>query len=69
MPAQLIDGIALSQKLRSEIATRAALTAKGKQPGLAVILVGDDPASGVCAQQGQGLRRRGFTRAGKIWPT
>ena len=48
MPAQLIDGIALSQKLRSEIATRAAaLTAKGTQPGLAVILVGEDPASQV----------------------
>src|SRR5476651_1817816 len=46
MPAQLIDGIALSQKLRAEIAARAAaLTAQGKQPGLAVILVGDDPAS------------------------
>jgi methylenetetrahydrofolate dehydrogenase (NADP+)/methenyltetrahydrofolate cyclohydrolase len=48
MPAQLIDGIALSQKLRTEIAARAAaLTAKGKQPGLAVIIVGDDPASHV----------------------
>jgi methylenetetrahydrofolate dehydrogenase (NADP+)/methenyltetrahydrofolate cyclohydrolase len=48
MPAQLIDGIALSQKLRAEIASRAAaLTARGKQPGLAVILVGEDPASQV----------------------
>lgn len=48
MSAQLIDGVALSQKLRAEIASRAAaLTAKGNQPGLAVILVGDDPASHV----------------------
>jgi methylenetetrahydrofolate dehydrogenase (NADP+)/methenyltetrahydrofolate cyclohydrolase len=48
MPAQLIDGIALSQKLRAEISSRAAaLSAKGKQPGLAVILVGEDPASQV----------------------
>ncbi|XLZ70027.1 bifunctional methylenetetrahydrofolate dehydrogenase/methenyltetrahydrofolate cyclohydrolase FolD [Massilia sp. SR12] len=48
MSAQLIDGVALSQKLRAEIASRAAaLTTKGKQPGLAVILVGDDPASHV----------------------
>lgn len=48
MSAQLIDGVALSQKLRAEIASRAAaLTAQGKQPGLAVILVGDDPASHV----------------------
>jgi methylenetetrahydrofolate dehydrogenase (NADP+)/methenyltetrahydrofolate cyclohydrolase len=48
MPAQLIDGVKLSQQLRSEIAQRAAtLTAQGKQPGLAVILVGEDPASQV----------------------
>ena len=48
MSAQLIDGVALSQKLRAEIASRAAaLTAQGKQPGLAVILVGEDPASHV----------------------
>lgn len=48
MPAKLIDGNLLSQQLRAEIATRAsALTALGKQPGLAVILVGDDPASQV----------------------
>ena len=48
MTAQLIDGVALSHQLRSEIATRAAaLTARGHQPGLAVILVGEDPASQV----------------------
>jgi len=48
MPAQLIDGILLSQQLRGDIASRAsALTAQGKQPGLAVILVGEDPASQV----------------------
>lgn len=48
MPAQLIDGVKLSQQLRAEIAQRAAaLTAQGKQPGLAVIIVGEDPASQV----------------------
>ncbi|MGZ3236124.1 MAG: bifunctional methylenetetrahydrofolate dehydrogenase/methenyltetrahydrofolate cyclohydrolase FolD [Burkholderiaceae bacterium] len=48
MTAQLIDGTLLSQKLRAEIAQRAAtLTKKGNQPGLAVILVGEDPASQV----------------------
>ena len=48
MPAQLIDGIALSQQLRAEIAQRAnALSANGKQPGLAVILVGEDAGSQV----------------------
>jgi len=48
MPAQLIDGNALAKKIRAEVAQRAAaLTAQGHQPGLAVILVGDDPASQV----------------------
>ena len=48
MPAQLLDGNLLSKKLRAEIATRSAiLTAKGVRPGLAVIVVGDDPASQV----------------------
>jgi methylenetetrahydrofolate dehydrogenase (NADP+)/methenyltetrahydrofolate cyclohydrolase len=48
MTAQLIDGNALAKKIRAEVAERAAaLTAKGEQPGLAVILVGDDPASQV----------------------
>ncbi|RVU46063.1 bifunctional methylenetetrahydrofolate dehydrogenase/methenyltetrahydrofolate cyclohydrolase FolD [Rubrivivax rivuli] len=48
MTAQILDGTALSQTLRAEVATRAAaLTARGRQPGLAVILVGDDPASAV----------------------
>ena len=45
---QLIDGIALSTRLRAEVATRAqALTTAGATPGLAVILVGNDPASAV----------------------
>ncbi|MEG1454724.1 MAG: bifunctional methylenetetrahydrofolate dehydrogenase/methenyltetrahydrofolate cyclohydrolase FolD [Comamonas sp.] len=48
MPAQLIDGVLLSKQLREDIAARATkLTAAGKQPGLAVILVGEDPASQV----------------------
>ena len=48
MTAQLIDGNALSKQLRGEVATRAAaLTAQGLKPGLAVVLVGDNPASQV----------------------
>jgi len=48
MTAQLIDGNALSKQLRGEVAQRAAaLTAQGVQPGLAVVLVGDNPASQV----------------------
>jgi methylenetetrahydrofolate dehydrogenase (NADP+)/methenyltetrahydrofolate cyclohydrolase len=48
MSAQLIDGVALSKQVRSEVAQRAAaLTARGLKPGLAVILVGENPASQV----------------------
>jgi methylenetetrahydrofolate dehydrogenase (NADP+) / methenyltetrahydrofolate cyclohydrolase len=48
MTAQLIDGSALAKRLRGDITNRvAALTALGRQPGLAVILVGDDAASSV----------------------
>lgn len=48
MTAQLIDGNALSKQIRAEVAQRAAaLTAKGIKPGLAVVLVGDNPASAV----------------------
>ncbi|MDE2402804.1 MAG: bifunctional methylenetetrahydrofolate dehydrogenase/methenyltetrahydrofolate cyclohydrolase FolD [Burkholderiales bacterium] len=48
MTAQLIDGNALSKQLRAEVAIRAAkLTEQGITPGLAVILVGENPASQV----------------------
>ena len=48
MTAQLIDGVALSKKLRTDVAARAAaLRARGVVPGLAVVLVGDNPASQV----------------------
>ncbi len=48
MTAQLIDGNALSKQLRSGVAQRAAaLRARGITPGLAVVLVGDNPASQV----------------------
>ena len=48
MTARIIDGAALSQRIREEVAQRvAALAAKGTRPGLAVVLVGEDPASQV----------------------
>ncbi|MGQ3165460.1 MAG: bifunctional methylenetetrahydrofolate dehydrogenase/methenyltetrahydrofolate cyclohydrolase FolD [Hydrogenophaga sp.] len=48
MTAQLIDGNALSRQLRADVSARVtALKAKGITPGLAVILVGDNPASQV----------------------
>jgi methylenetetrahydrofolate dehydrogenase (NADP+) / methenyltetrahydrofolate cyclohydrolase len=48
MTARLIDGVALSRHLRAGLGARAAtLAAAGHRPGLAVLLVGDDPASAV----------------------
>jgi methylenetetrahydrofolate dehydrogenase (NADP+)/methenyltetrahydrofolate cyclohydrolase len=46
MPAKIIDGKALAQRIRGTIATNTArLTGAGTTPGLAVVLVGADPAS------------------------
>lgn len=46
--AQIIDGKTIAAALRGEIKREVeALKASGKNPGLAVILVGDDPASHV----------------------
>ena len=48
MPAELIDGRAIAKKVRADVAERAKkLIARGVIPGLAVVLVGDDPASAV----------------------
>ncbi len=48
MTARLIDGNALSKTIRADVAQRvAALVQRGMQPGLAVVLVGENPASQV----------------------
>jgi methylenetetrahydrofolate dehydrogenase (NADP+)/methenyltetrahydrofolate cyclohydrolase len=48
LPAELIDGRAIAKKVLAEVAERARkLIARGVRPGLAVVLVGDDPASAV----------------------
>jgi methylenetetrahydrofolate dehydrogenase (NADP+)/methenyltetrahydrofolate cyclohydrolase len=48
MTAQLIDGNALAARTRADVSRRVqALKARGITPGLAVILVGEDPASQV----------------------
>ena len=48
MTAQIIDGNALSRQLRYGVSQRAAaVRARGITPGLAVVLVGDNPASQV----------------------
>lgn len=45
MSAALIDGAAIARQVRAEVADKAR--SLGLKPGLAVILVGDDPASAV----------------------
>jgi methylenetetrahydrofolate dehydrogenase (NADP+)/methenyltetrahydrofolate cyclohydrolase len=46
MPAQLIDGKVVAASITNALKSRiAALKAKGITPGLAAVLVGDDPAS------------------------
>jgi methylenetetrahydrofolate dehydrogenase (NADP+)/methenyltetrahydrofolate cyclohydrolase len=48
MTARVIDGVKLAATIREDVARRAAaLTAAGTKPGLAVILIGHDPASQV----------------------
>ena len=48
MTGRIIVGVALAGKIREEVAARtAALVAVGTKPGLAVVLVGSDPASQV----------------------
>jgi len=44
----VIDGRAIAKKVRADVAERAKVLAeRGVRPGLAVVLVGDDPASAV----------------------
>ncbi len=48
MPAELIDGAAIARRIRQDVKQEAAeLMRRGVRPGLAVVLVGDDPASAV----------------------
>ena len=48
MPAEIIDGVAIARAIRAEVAEKSReLISRGTRPGLAVVLVGDDPASKV----------------------
>ncbi|TMK35168.1 MAG: bifunctional 5,10-methylenetetrahydrofolate dehydrogenase/5,10-methenyltetrahydrofolate cyclohydrolase [Actinobacteria bacterium] len=52
MTARILDGKATSAQVRSEVAERVrALSDKGIIPGLAAVLVGDDPASRIYVGQ------------------
>jgi methylenetetrahydrofolate dehydrogenase (NADP+)/methenyltetrahydrofolate cyclohydrolase len=48
MSARLLDGTAIAQAIRAEVAQQVArLATAGQKPGLAAVLVGEDPASAV----------------------
>jgi methylenetetrahydrofolate dehydrogenase (NADP+) / methenyltetrahydrofolate cyclohydrolase len=48
MTARVLDGTAIARTIRAEVATQVAqLAAEGHTPGLAAVLVGEDPASAV----------------------
>jgi len=48
MTARVLDGTAIAQTIRTEVAAQVAkLSAQGQKPGLAAVLVGEDPASTV----------------------
>ena len=63
MTATIIDGKARAAALRGEVAAGVAAfrQATGRAPGLAVVLVGDDPASGVYVRnKGRATREAGM---------
>ena len=62
MTAQILDGKLMSEKLRENISHRVELLKeKGLIPGLAVILVGNDPASEIYVRnKGNGCRETGM---------
>jgi methylenetetrahydrofolate dehydrogenase (NADP+) / methenyltetrahydrofolate cyclohydrolase len=48
MSARILDGVAIGKAIREEVATEVSrLHAQGRKPGLAAVLVGEDPASAV----------------------
>jgi methylenetetrahydrofolate dehydrogenase (NADP+)/methenyltetrahydrofolate cyclohydrolase len=62
LPAEIIDGAAVANKVRADVAVAAAALAKrGIVPGLTVVLVGEDPASAVyVAQKEKACREAGM---------
>lgn len=66
MTAQIIDGESIGAEIRADVARRVeALKARGVHPGLAAILVGDDPGS----IQYVGMKRADCAEAGIVSET
>jgi methylenetetrahydrofolate dehydrogenase (NADP+)/methenyltetrahydrofolate cyclohydrolase len=75
MTAHIIDGKALADELRQTFKARVdALAARGQRPGLAVVLVGEDPASQVYVRnkvnacQAIGMHSEKITYAAAVAP-
>ncbi|MCA9668829.1 MAG: bifunctional methylenetetrahydrofolate dehydrogenase/methenyltetrahydrofolate cyclohydrolase FolD [Myxococcales bacterium] len=70
MSARIIDGKALAKKVRRELKARVETFAEThRPPGLAVVLVGDDPASAVYVRnKTRGCRRAGIEHFDHILP-
>lgn len=62
MPAQIIDGKAIAARVRAQVVkdVRAFTAQTGRAPGLATVLVGDDPASAIYV----GGKQRASAQAG-----
>ena len=62
MAAKILDGKVLSAEIKEQVARRvAAMKAQGVTPGLAVILVGNDPASEIYVRnKGKGCEETGM---------
>ena len=60
LPAEILDGRALAQRVRRQVATEVAelTSTTGVVPGLTVVLVGDDPASQVYVRNKRAPARR-----------
>ena len=71
MPAKIIDGRVVAARLREECAGEAARLARdhGVTPGLAVVLVGNDPASEVYVRsKGKQTRAAGMASFEHVLP-
>lgn len=62
MTARILDGTAIAAEIRAEVAEQVkTLTAAGVMPGLAVVIVGDDPASQIYVKsKGQACHEAGM---------
>ncbi|EKQ67263.1 5,10-methylene-tetrahydrofolate dehydrogenase/methenyl tetrahydrofolate cyclohydrolase [Leptolyngbyaceae cyanobacterium JSC-12] len=69
--AQLLDGKALAQRMQAELAEQiqAMQSQKGRSPGLAVLMVGDNPASAAYVRNKErACERVGIASFGKHYP-